>query len=233
MGGATKGGGNRLQNEWAGLPPAAEPFGELAALADRNEQLEDTIRSLTREVRRLEMLAYLDPLTGLGNRRHFDALLSSELGRAARTGEPLTLLICDVDRFKQCNDAYGHDTGDTLLVDIGNLLRRYCRRGGDLAVRYAGDEFALLWPGVGRHAGWRLADELRKAAHGLPIRHPRAAAAAPITMSVGGSTFEGRGRCLPARLVNSADRAMYRAKRTGRDRTVFADREPAGDGARE
>ncbi|HLF09764.1 MAG TPA: GGDEF domain-containing protein, partial [Gammaproteobacteria bacterium] len=197
----------------------SDTFHELSTLARRNAELEQANRQLELDVQRLERLVYLDPLTGLGNRRHFDVVIASELRRAARTSEPLTLLICDVDRFKECNDAYGHDAGDLVLIEIAGLLGRFHRRGADLAVRYGGDEFALLLPGVEIDAAQRLAAELLATVGTLRIRHPRAGCDARVTVSIGGATYEGAGFCSPTRLVGTADEALYRAKRAGRNRT--------------
>jgi diguanylate cyclase (GGDEF)-like protein len=206
---------------------------EFAALAHRNEELEATNQQLALEVGRLESLALLDPLTGLGNRRHFDECLVTEIGRAARGCEPLTLLICDVDGFKQCNDTYGHMTGDALLIAIGNLLKRYCRRGGDLAFRHAGDEFALLLPNVSRHAARGLANRLGAATRELTIDPPSRSALRFVTLSIGGVTFADRRACAPGHLVNAADQALYRAKRAGRDCVQFASARAASDAALE
>ncbi len=193
-----------------------------ATLLSRNEELEATNRHLALRLEYLETLALIDPLTGLGNRRHFDACLLSEIRRAAREREPLTLLICDVDRFKECNDVYGHGTGDAVLMGLGRILKRYCRRGGDLAFRYAGDEFALLWPGVSRPAARSAAHEIGAATRDLTTGRPHARAPKFVTLSIGGATFEGDRACAPDYLVRVADRALYRAKRAGRDRARFS-----------
>jgi two-component system chemotaxis family response regulator WspR len=147
--------------------------------------------------------------------------LKFELCRAVQSRVPLTLVICDVDRFKRCNDMYGHVTGDALLVGVANLLKQYCRTGADLPARYGGDEFALLWPGVAQNASRRLTDELRTRVRDLRVRHLSARGANHVTVSFGVTTFSGLGSCTPSRFLRSADDALYRAKRAGRDRAVF------------
>lgn len=194
----------------------------LATLAQQKAELERTARELRCEVQRLERLVYLDPLTGLGNRRHFDTVAAAELSRAMRNHEALALLICDVDRFKDCNDRYGHEAGDTVLIQIAALLRRFCRRGGDLAARYAGDEFALLLPGVRRDAARSVADRLRAAVGSLSIRHGPRTVRDCVSLSIGGTIFEANEPCPVARLVGAADGALYCAKRAGRNCTAFA-----------
>ena len=201
----------------AGARPR-EVYDGFAALEARNAELEETNRRLRLDIERLQRLVYLDPLTGLGNRRHFDTVAASELRRAVRTGMPLSLLICDVDHFKQCNDRYGHDGGDRVLVEIVDVLRQFCRRGGDLAVRYAGDEFALLLPGVRPKTAVEFAAGLRAAVGGLRL-DPNDGERASI--SVGGATFFGTEPCAVGQLVRAADRALYRAKRAGRNRAEF------------
>ena len=195
-----------------------DPVALIRTLEKRSLVLEETNRSLRLEVTHLKRLVYLDALTGLGNRRCFDAAVVAEIGRAARTGTPLTLLICDVDRFKDCNDAFGHEAGDAALVEIARTLARYVRRGGDLAVRYGGDEFALLLPGVHLARAKSVADEIRAAVGELTVRHMRATTLERITVSIGGATFEAAEPCVPTELVETADRALFRAKRGGRDR---------------
>lgn len=204
----------------AGAAGAAsrELFGGIATLEARNAELEQTNRRLCADIERLQRLVYLDPLTGLGNRRHFDTVAASELRRAVRTGKPLSLLICDVDHFKRCNDRYGHDGGDRVLVHIARILKQFCRRGGDLAIRYAGDEFAMLLPGVRPKTAIEFAAGLRAAVSALVLDAQRGERA---SISIGGATFFGTEPCPVAHLLRAADRALYRAKRAGRNRAEF------------
>lgn len=205
--------------------PVSDIFSSFSTLVREKRELEEANRRLELEVRRLERLVYLDPLTGLGNRRHFDAVLESEMARAARRCEPLTLLICDVDRFKSCNDRHGHAAGDRLLVEVGRILTAHCRRGGDLAVRFAGDEFALLLPGVPQAGAAPIADRLRAATRALGFGALRCPHDCRVSISIGGaSAVPGSEACEPAALVARADEALYRAKQAGRNRAFFADR---------
>jgi len=201
---------------------AVGPFEQISGLEVRNAELEETNRRLQHALERVQRLAYLDPLTGLGNRRYFDSVVPSELRRAVRARKPLTLFICDVDNFKLCNDVHGHDGGDALLIEVAHVLRTYCRRGGDLAIRYAGDEFALLLPGVQRSMAKVFADGLRDAVRRLSVPFGLNRLVDGVTLSIGGVTLRGGTQpCEAARLVTLADRALYRAKRSGRDRAVL------------
>jgi diguanylate cyclase (GGDEF)-like protein len=193
-------------------------FASLSRLNAKNVELERINRQLSSQVRQMQRLVYLDPLTGLGNRRYFDGVVAAELRRATRAGNPLTLLICDVDRFKQWNDRYGHSLGDTILIEIAGVLKQFCRRGGDFAMRYAGDEFALLLPGMQLTAATQLAEKVRSAVAMLVLNHRRGALN-DVTLSIGGATLETAKPFPPGRLIEAADQALYLAKRAGRNRT--------------
>lgn len=195
---------------------------QIADLENRNAELERTNRRLKLEFERAQRLALLDPLTSLGNRRYFDSVVASELHRAARTRKPLTLFICDVDHFKHFNDSLGHEVGDALLIEVATVLRRFCRRGGDLAIRYGGDEFALLLPGVARNTAARFAYNLRIAVQAVSVVPRNRPIHECVTLSIGGAVFRDGVPCSAATLAGVADRALYRAKAAGRNRGVLA-----------
>jgi diguanylate cyclase len=185
----------------------------IVALENRNSALQEANRGLTVEVHRLQRLAYLDPLTTLGNRRYFTRAIESEIHRSARTGSALTVVVGDVDQFKKCNDTYGHSVGDNVLRAVANSLGRVCRRGGDLAARLGGDEFALLLPGVDGVAAREFVDKLTtQSALEIP------SLGLCVTMSFGAAVFEGTRACSMRHVLDTADRALYLAKRTGRNR---------------
>jgi diguanylate cyclase (GGDEF)-like protein len=193
----------------------------LARLERTNQELGAANRRLQLDVQRLERLVYLDPLTGLGNRRQFDTVLDAEIRRAARTSQPLTLLLCDVDYFKQYNDAYGHGLGDAVLVRVGKALARACRRGGERAARIGGEEFALVFPNVDAVEADAVAENVRKRVSDLRIRHNHSSVADRITISIGATTFRSAAPCQPVRLLEIADAALYEAKRSGRNCSKF------------
>lgn len=156
-----------------------------------------------------------DSLTGAANRRAFHEAFVTELERARRSGEPLALLICDVDHFKAINDAHGHEEGDLVLTAVVSGLREH-RRTGDLVARLGGEEFALLLPGTGRDGGVVAADRARQAVHDAI-----AARGLDVTMSVGIAVHSHAGDDA-AGLIRAADKALYSAKALGRDRCVVA-----------
>jgi diguanylate cyclase (GGDEF)-like protein len=165
----------------------------------------------------LKTLASTDALTGLANRRQFDATLHKEWYRALRDATPLGLLMIDLDRFKSLNDRFGHQVGDAFLARVGQVIGHNVRRAGDLAARYGGEEFAVVLPGTAASGALEIGEHIRRAVAAtdttdlVPGGHPLSVsigAAASLALAGGGS----------ATLVHSADNALYQAKRNGRNR---------------
>ncbi|GAC1590227.1 MAG: hypothetical protein NVS3B21_07590 [Acidimicrobiales bacterium] len=171
------------------------------------------------EIERLRMRlaeeAIRDPLTGLYNRRHFDEVLETILARAERDGSPVSLVLLDVDHFKDLNDRWGHAAGDRVLQHAGAALRR-STRAGDVACRWGGEEFVLILPGATTAQAMERAAEWigvsTAASDGNPIAY---------TLSAGVSTYPADGTATDD-LFRNADRALYGAKRSGRARAVAA-----------
>jgi diguanylate cyclase (GGDEF)-like protein len=166
-------------------------------------------------VARLERLSAIDELTGLANRRSWDDSLGQALAGARRSGRPLAVLLCDVDRFKQVNDTHGHIAGDSVLKQTAALIAGRVR-GGDLVARLGGDEFAVLCPDTGLEEAVALGQALvdRAGAVRLPD-------GSPISVSVGAAALEETDRTIDD-LVGRADAAMYAAKRHGRSVSAAA-----------
>jgi diguanylate cyclase (GGDEF)-like protein len=161
-----------------------------------------------------------DALTGLLNRRGFDERFNVELARARRNGERLSLLVGDLDRFKELNDFYGHQEGDRVLVAVGAALRDN-RRESDAAARIGGEEFAVLLPDTDEQGAYLAAERIRAQVAQACERMP-----GKLTISVGVATFPQHGREGDT-LMRAADQAVYMAKQLGRDRTVLFDPETA------
>ena len=172
--------------------------------------------------RLLEQIAALDGLTGIPNRRRFDEALAQEWSRCQRSGLPLSLIVADVDQFKQYNDTLGHAAGDRVLQEVATALRQAARRPGDLVARYGGEEFVLLLPETDAPQAQQLADELlqRMAARKLP--HPAASAAPCVTLSLGGITTIPASSVVAPDFFERADAALYQAKAQGRNRWCSA-----------
>ncbi len=180
-------------------------------VAEKTEALKQANEHLSR-------LSFIDGLTGIPNRRRFDQALCDEWQRAARNGAPLALVICDIDYFKDYNDALGHQEGDRCLAAVAAVFQQHVRRGGDLAARYGGEEFVFLCANTGLEGALTIAEELRAACAGLAIPHPASAVAPHITLSLGVAVgHPAQGEAIEL-LVQQADEALYCAKREGRNR---------------
>jgi diguanylate cyclase (GGDEF)-like protein len=182
-------------------------------LARANEKLNEANHKLNE-------LARHDPLTGLPNRRYLFEFLGQELGRARRYGEPLSVMILDIDHFKRVNDTHGHQIGDLVLEAMAETLMRH-KRDADLIARYGGEEFVMVMPKTGAEGAAALAERLRRGAEELAI--PLEEQAIGVTVSIGTATSGPEGGELAAdRLIGIADQALYRAKNEGRNRVVSA-----------
>jgi diguanylate cyclase (GGDEF)-like protein len=192
--------------------------------ACRHIQARDALNNVTQALAeandRLRHQSLHDELTGLGNRRGFDERLKQYLGQARRDQRPLTLLMCDVDYFKNYNDALGHPEGDACLRRIGQVLNRICRRPMDYAARYGGEEFALLLPNTPADGALTFAMALQHAldVEGLP--HPASTVADHVTLSGGFISLVPEGHISSAEMIREADEALYQAKARGRYRFI-------------
>jgi diguanylate cyclase (GGDEF)-like protein len=179
------------------------------------KRVEEEVQNLQAQLREQ---AVHDALTGLHNRRYLDETMGRELIRAARYGQPVGIVMCDIDHFKIVNDRYGHPAGDEVLRAVAGLLSTGARRS-DIACRYGGEEFVLLFPDMPRDAAYARAEQLRVALAAKRITS--GAAGIQITASFGVAVFPEDGNTVDA-LIGAADLAMYEAKKAGRNRVVVA-----------
>lgn len=184
--------------------------------------LRESQRELMRANLELERLTRIDGLTGLGNRRYFDEYLAAEWKRCQRTESPLSVLMIDVDHFKRYNDAYGHLAGDDVLKQVARVIQEGSTRSTDLAARFGGEEFVVILTGVPQEGASYVAERLVQGVRDLNIAH----GADRVTISVGVATAWPDAEGDPARLVNAADLALFRAKNEGRNRLVYAELSP-------
>jgi len=189
------------------------------ALREANRQLEDQLRRINELHEQMREQAIRDELTGLHNRRHFVTVAEHELVRARRHGAPLSLLMLDIDHFKNINDEHGHGTGDAALKAVGAMLVA-TTRAGDLACRLGGEEFAILLMGMSHEGALERAETWRATLAGLSIQSD--GLLLKLTASFGVATFPAQADDL-VELMKVADARMYRAKALGRDRVVGAD----------
>ncbi|EPR30468.1 diguanylate cyclase [Alkalidesulfovibrio alkalitolerans DSM 16529] len=191
--------------DWLAMPISGDLFPELQRLQER--------------LARLAHLSEHDPLTGLANRRAFERVLDIEVERCRRNRTPVSLVVLDLDDFKRVNDTYGHPFGDKVLVAVANVLLEEKRRY-DLAARTGGEEFSLVLTGIGLIRAQTMVDRVLKAVRelqldcdGEPIR---------LTCSAGIASYKGRVALTPVELVELADKALYEAKHSGKNRHVSA-----------
>ncbi|UVW27505.1 diguanylate cyclase [Massilia sp. H6] len=168
----------------------------------------------------LQRAALADPLTGIANRRHFDACLEQEWQRALRSARPLSLLVIDVDHFKLYNDQFGHAAGDQCLQAVASTLQGHALRATDLAARYGGEEFLLLLPETPLEGAAKLAEAIRADVQRLGVPNPRSSTLDVVTVSVGAATMVPTSFDELGSLFLAADRAMYDAKAAGRNRVL-------------
>jgi diguanylate cyclase (GGDEF)-like protein len=173
----------------------------------------EQLRAITAE---LASLSRTDPLTNIANRRHFDAVLYSEVERANRNETTLSLVLMDLDWFKQYNDTLGHQQGDQLLIRFAELLSSHTRRPGDLVARYGGEEFVLILPDTDTEGAQMVAGQIRRELKRLALPHPTAQACV-VTVSVGVAVKASARTTTVDELIYAADKEMYAAKAGGRD----------------
>jgi diguanylate cyclase (GGDEF)-like protein len=186
------------------------------AMTAGKDPLRSTSRASTEvdseEMKALQHLAATDPLTGLSNRRGGERFIANEISRAKRERKPLSCVLIDLDRFKQVNDTFGHQAGDQLLRDVSDLLKRTVR-AYDILVRWGGEEFLLVLPGVDRDLARILAERVRIAVEALDTH-----GLGPVTLSAGVAAFDNDYDF--AATLKTADRRLYQAKASGRNCVV-------------
>ena len=198
---------------------AATLNGELGRL---ERLLAERTHQLARANARLQALSQLDGLTGIANRRHFNAVLRREWRRTQRQGQPLALALLDVDHFGAYIESLGHEAGDAVLRRVAAILSDGARRAEDLVARYGGEEFAVILPGIEEQGALVLAERLRLAVEGLALPHPTSPVAPVITVSLGvacrspGSEAGNDAE----ELVREADALLRAAKVSGRNRVA-------------
>lgn len=188
------------------------------------ETLAVAVRAI-RDRERLLDLAIYDPLTGLANRRVMEEELARQLHQVSRLNQPLAVALLDLDHFRDVNEGHGHLAGDLVLRALAVLLQGF-RRGSDLSCRYGGDEFVLIMPGATATEAAARLDPLRGRLAEAGIHH-EGRPLEPVTVSIGVAEFPAAGHTVGG-LIDAADEALYRAKRTGRNRICLAG--PTSDG---
>lgn len=169
---------------------------------------------------RLRILAVVDELTQVANRRQFNEKLNQEWLRLHREGLPLSLIMCDVDDFKAYNDTYGHQSGDRCLRSIADAIKKTVKRTVDMVARYGGEEFAVIMPNTNQLGASRVAEAIRVAVEELQLPNKASSVSNVITLSLGVSSIIPSQNLSSEELIKSADNALYAAKKQGRNRVV-------------
>lgn len=181
-------------------------------------QTQDALKLANQDLYRLSRH---DALTGLANRRYFDEVKTIEFNRAVRSGLPLSVIMCDLDQFKNYNDFYGHAQGDECLKAIGTCLQHLFTRASDLPARLGGEEFAVLLPNTKGSEAYALAERLRLAVWNLNLPHARSSVAERVTVSIGVASLKLERHQHFDRLLQEADAALYQAKSRSRNLVVM------------
>ncbi|MEG4344492.1 diguanylate cyclase [Microcoleus sp. A003_D6] len=206
----------------------SQPYAVVTTFADITERkrAEEMLRHRAEQER---LIATTDGLTQVANRRCFDERLQLEWYRMMQAKQELSLIMLDVDYFKRYNDCYGHQAGDTCLVKVAKAAAAAVKRSTDLFVRYGGEEFAAILPSTDAAGAIAVADSMRQAIRDLAIPHEQSDVSAIVTVSMGIATVIPTAETSPDALVALADRALYDAKRQGRDRCIIANQMTALD----
>ena len=179
---------------------------------------------------RLRDLSTTDGLTNLMNRGFFDEALNTEFYRLKRSGEPLSLIMLDIDHFKKFNDSYGHLAGDECLRKVAAIVRGLVRRKQDVVARYGGEEFMVILPETNLHGAANLANLIQRSVYEMGIPHAAAERFGVVTVSLGVVSALTVSMSTPDKLIQLADEALYRAKQNGRNRIEIAEMGPSPSG---
>jgi diguanylate cyclase (GGDEF)-like protein len=193
-------------------------------MLQQSQQVKDNFRmaaELQQDNRNLKILASRDSLTKLHNRRGFEQYLQQEWERMLRLKSPLSLIMCDIDFFKNYNDTYGHPTGDQCLARVSSAMRNTVRRSGDFIARYGGEEFVIVLPNTDLLGAVFVAESVRSAIKLLKIPHQNSAVENCVTMSLGVAMVYPTPPMDTTYLLDAADRALYQAKAQGRDQVAL------------
>jgi len=184
--------------------------------ANLRQQLEDTNEQLAKAIAELQRLVAIDGLTQVANRRCLDEYLEQECRRSQREHSPISLVLCDIDFFKNYNDNYGHQEGDRCLQEVAQAISRSTNRPADLVARYGGEEFAIVLPNTDAEGGLNVAIRANEIVQALQLPHSHSAVSSYVTISCGVATLSD-GHFLATDLLKGADLALYTAKADGRN----------------
>lgn len=199
-----------LETQWA--------MNELRRQVEKERMLTEQLEKVNHELQRL---ASVDSLTMIANRRYFDKFIENEWKRGLRKSFPLSVIMCDVDFFKDYNDTYGHPAGDLCLKKVANIITQNVNRSTDLAARYGGEEFVVVLPETDRDGAVHVAEKICQSIKDAKIEHQDSKVSNYVTISCGVATRYPNSKSEVSDLIRDADLALYEAKFQGRDRVFF------------
>jgi diguanylate cyclase (GGDEF)-like protein len=194
-----------------------EMFANMIMRCQQLQRLKETRQKLEEANAHLARMALSDSLTGIANRRHFDEEKRHAFDKARRKGEPFSLILLDIDFFKEYNDLYGHQAGDQCLKQLASVLVATFVYPGELPARIGGEEFAILLPGMNAELAQKRAEQLRVAVEEMALPHERSRTAPHVTVSLGVSSLDNLRHQSIDQMIAEADAALYRAKAAGRN----------------
>jgi len=212
---------NEVEKNFLGTLCIARNIMEIKAV---EEELLQTQCRLMQAVENLKELSTTDGLTEISNRRFFDEYSEKERKRAQRDKKPFAVIMIDLDCFKSYNDTYGHQRGDACLKKVAGVIKGAMKRPADLAARYGGEEFVLVLPETDKDGACKLAEQLRQEVINLKEEHQNNTSGKWVTISLGAATEIAEPGKSFSDLLAKADKALYEAKGSGRNRTSFFDR---------
>lgn len=184
---------------------------------ERTKDLNEALEKLASANKLLEQLSFIDGLTGIANRRHFDELAKLEWKRALRDKQPLSLAMIDIDFFKTYNDTYGHQAGDDCLKKVANAFKSVLTRETDTIARYGGEEFVTILPNTDINGANAVTEEMRAKIESLGITHEKSSVHKWVTISIGVASMIPNTKFSLQTLIANADKALYAAKHKGRN----------------
>jgi diguanylate cyclase (GGDEF)-like protein len=195
----------------------AKPFNKAIVKARVNTHIK-----IVDQMRTIERIGLIDPLTKISNRRGFEERLGAEWGRSIRERNPISILLMDIDKFKTYNDTYGHQQGDMALKTFAEVASQTLLRPIDFAARWGGEEFVILLPGTDTEGAVVVAERVRKNVEAATI-HGDGDLVTKITVSIGINTLIPEADMTIKEFIEKADQALYKAKETGRNRYVVSE----------
>ena len=204
------------------IPHIVSVIRDITERKQAEEDIKELVQQLEIEKNTAQLNSITDSMTGLANRRYFDIRLKTEFYRLKRSGETLSLIMFDVDQFKNFNDTYGHVAGDDCLIRIGKMLKEVVLRAPDIVARYGGEEFAVILPETESPGAKALAEKIRKGVEDLGVPHGASDVGDCVTVSLGVVSVSTTDMVSPEQVVAWADEALYLAKKNGRNRIEVA-----------